>query len=396
MRRRLRGLTDRDWRVIDRALVVFLVAAAWLDVSTVSNRHGPLVLNLLVLGVMGSSLLLRRSRPLVALCVVMAGAVLTEAALTGPTDLVSGILLTVTASYSAGAHLPFRRALVGLAISAVAILTVCVIYDPRDIFFPVTFFGVVPWVAGRTIRNHTRLARELAEKAERAEHERDEEERRAIAEERRRVARELHDVLAHDLSVMVVQASAARRLLEANPAQAAAAAEVIARTGREAMTELRHLFGAVRRDEGEPLEGLPSLGRLDGLADGAREAGLPVQVRVEGQPVTLPTGVDLTAYRVVQEALTNTIRHAGRAEATVTVRYEPWEVVVEVEDDGAGPGGGDDLALGDVGGGNGLLGMRERVALYGGLLQAGRRRGGGFAVRARLPTVSTPAKEVLR
>ncbi len=210
------------------------------------------------------------------------------------------------------------------------------------------------------------------------------------------MARELHDVLAHDLSVMVVQAAAARRLVDADPDQAVASADVIARTGREAMAELRHLFGAVRRDEGEPLGGLPSLDRLDRLADRARDAGLPVQVDVEGEPVALPTGVDLTAYRVVQEALTNAIRHAGEARATITVTYEPREVVVAVEDDGVGPAGGGELALGDVGSGNGLLGMRERVAVYGGVLEAGRRRGGGFAVRARLPIVSTPSKEAVR
>jgi signal transduction histidine kinase len=271
-----------------------------------------------------------------------------------------------------------------LGVGTVIIVALCIALDPNDLFFPVTFFWILPWLAGRTIRNHTTLARELAEKAERAEHARAEEERRAIALERSRIARELHDVLAHNLSVMVVQASAARRVLDKNPLQAVEAASLIQRTGREALAEIRQLFGPVRRGDGEALSGPPSLARIDELARGARGAGLSVEVRVVGEPVALPPGIDLTAYRIVQEALTNTLKHAGSARASVTVSYEPNELVLSIEDDGEGPRDGYELS--EAGGGHGLVGMRERAALYGGLLQAGRRRGGGFAVRARLPT----------
>jgi signal transduction histidine kinase len=263
-------------------------------------------------------------------------------------------------------------------------VTLAIIFDPNDIFFPVTFFWIIPWVAGRTIRNQTMLARELAEKAERAEHAREEDERRAIALERSRIGRELHDVLAHNLSVMVVQASAARRVLDKNPLQAVEAAELIERTGREALAEIRHLFGPVRRGEGEDLSGTPSIARVDELARRARAAGLRVELRTAGEPVELPAGIDLAAYRIVQEALTNAIKHAGSAEARVTVSYEPNEVVLSIEDDGEGPRDGYELR--EAGGGHGLLGMRERAALYGGIVDAGRRRGGGFAVHARLPT----------
>ena len=264
------------------------------------------------------------------------------------------------------------------------VITVCIIFDPGDIFFPLTFFWFCPWLAGRTLRNHTMLARELTEKAERAEHAREEEERRALALERSRIARELHDVLAHNLSVMVVQASAARRILDRNPEQAVEVAALIERTGREALAEIRYLFGAVRRGEGEDLSGPPSIARIDELARRARAAGLKVEVRVVGEAVQLPPGIDLTAYRIVQEALTNSLKHAGSALASVTVAYEPGEVVLTVEDDGEGPHETDELS--DAGGGHGLVGMRERAALYGGVVQAGRRRGGGFAVHARLPT----------
>jgi signal transduction histidine kinase len=259
-----------------------------------------------------------------------------------------------------------------------------VVYDPNDIFFPVTFFWIVPWLAGRTLRNQTRLARELAEKAERAQHAREEEERRAIAVERNRIARELHDVLAHNLSVMVVQAAGARQVLEKSPERAVEAAGLIERTGREALAEIRHLFGPVRRGETEPLSGAQSIARVDVLARRAREAGLRVELRVTGDPVELPGGIDLAAYRIVQEALTNALKHSPGARARVTVAWEPNELVLSVEDDGKGPR--DDYELGEAGGGHGLVGMRERAAVHGGIVQAGREPDGGFAVRARLPT----------
>jgi signal transduction histidine kinase len=259
------------------------------------------------------------------------------------------------------------------------------IHDPTDWFWPIAIFGFAPWLAGRTIRNQTMLARELAEKAERAEHAHEEEERRAIAGERSRIARELHDVLAHNLSVMVVQAGGARRIVDKRPDQAAQVADLIERTGREALAELRHLFGPVRHGDGEDLQGPVGIDRVEELAARARAAGLSVHVHVEGERVALRTGVDLTAYRVVQEALTNTLKHGGRAQASVTVSYEPNELVLSIEDDGVGPDGSRE-ELGELGGGHGLVGMRERVELYGGLLQAGSRPNGGFAVRARLPT----------
>jgi signal transduction histidine kinase len=271
-----------------------------------------------------------------------------------------------------------------VAIGFVTIVTLSIVFDPGDVFFPVTFFWLVPWVTGRTIRNQTILTRELAEKAERAQHAREEDERRAIAIERNRIARELHDVLAHNLSVMVVQASGARQVLAKDPERAVEAAALIERTGREALAEIRHLFGPVRRGDPEALSGPASIARVDELARRARAAGLRVELRVSGDAVELPPGIDLAAYRIVQEALTNALKHSPAAHARVTVSYEPNEVVLSVEDDGQGPR--DDYELGEAGGGHGLVGMRERAAVYGGVVQAGRASGGGFAVRARLPT----------
>jgi signal transduction histidine kinase len=383
--------SERNWRVLDRLFVVALLVGFELEVVLSDNTTGPLVPHLLLGAVLALSFLWRRDRPLVTLVVNLAGGFVGTSFLTGPPDLVTAILMLVSASYSVGAHAERRQSLLGLGIAVVAVVAVAAIHDPGDIFWPVTFFCIVPWLAGRTLQNQTRLARELSEKADRAEHAREEAERRSIAEERTRIARELHDVLAHNLSVMVVQAGAARRIAERDPDAAAQAAELIRSTGRDALAELRQLFGPVRRGEGEALAGPPTLKRVDRLVARARDAGLKVEARLEGQEVRLPAGVDLTAYRVVQEALTNVIKHAGAGRVRVLVSYEPWEVVVEVEDDGRGRKGNG--ALAGAGGGHGLAGMRERVTLYGGAFQAGPRRGGGFAVRARLPTLDRSASE---
>jgi len=198
-------------------------------------------------------------------------------------------------------------------------------------------------------------------------------------QERTRIARELHDVVGHSVSVMTVQASAARRLLRPHQEKEREALLVVEQTGREALAEMRKMVGVLRRPEEAPaLAPQPSLEHLDRLVEHARERGLPVVLRIEGSPEPLPAGVDLTAYRLVQEGLTNAIKHARASRADVLVRYGDGEVEVSVLDDG--PGGGD-----GGGGGHGLVGMRERVAVYGGELEAGPRAEGGYALRARLP-----------
>jgi signal transduction histidine kinase len=384
-----RFLSERDWRVIDRLFVAFLFVGYAIEVSLADRVAGPLWAHLVLGVVLALSFLWRRERPLVTLVVNLAGAALAESFMTGPPDLVAGILMLVSAMYAVGAHSERREALIGLGLGVAAVFLLAALHDTGDIFWPVTFFCFLPGLAGRTLQNQTRLARELAEKADRAEHAREEEERRSIAEERSRIARELHDVLAHNLSVMVVQAGAARRIAERDPDAAVQAAELIRGTGRDALAELRQVFGPVRRGDADSLAGPPTLKRVDRLVARAREAGLEVEARLEGEEVSLPAGVDLTAYRVVQEALTNVIKHAGAGRVRVLVSYEPWEVVVEVQDDGVGAKGNG--ALSEAGGGHGLIGMRERVSLYGGAFQAGPRPGGGFAVRARLPTTEKPA-----
>src|SRR5215211_1898055 len=209
--------------------------------------------------------------------------------------------------------------------------------------------------------------------------------RRAVAEERLRLARELHDVVAHAISVIAVQSGVGAHVANSQPEEAAKALAAIEATSRAALTELRRLLGVLRQDgesQGD-LAPVPGLADLDALLAEVAKAGLAVRLRVEGTPSQLPAGVDLSAYRIVQEALTNVVKHAGPARAQVTIRYRDHEVMVEVTDDGRG------AAAPTVDGrarvGHGLIGMRERVSVFGGDLEVGPRPGGGFRVAARLP-----------
>ena len=238
------------------------------------------------------------------------------------------------------------------------------------------FFGVVMLGVMLLVR---RVLGDRERRVQLAERERDLAAREAVVAERARIARELHDVVAHSVSVMVVQAQAGPRLL-AEPERVRESFRSIETTGREALVELRRLLGVLRGGEEHAATApQPGLASLEALVEQVRAAGLRVDLRVEGEPAALPPGIDLSAYRIVQEALTNSLKHAGRAEAEVIVRYERAAVELEILDNGVGP------HTRVNGSGHGLVGMRERVALYGGLLEAGSRNGHGFAVRARLP-----------
>ncbi|HEY6591119.1 MAG TPA: sensor histidine kinase, partial [Actinomycetota bacterium] len=209
--------------------------------------------------------------------------------------------------------------------------------------------------------------------------------RQAVAEERLRPARELHDVVAHTVSVIAVQSGVGAHVANTQPKEAAKALAAIEATSRSALIELRRLLGVLRQD-GDPQASLtpaPGLANLEGLLAEVAEAGLAVRLRVEGAPAPLPAGLDLSAYRIIQEALTNVVKHAGPAHAQVTIRYRDHEVAVEVIDDGRGV-----AAVATEGRrrtGHGLTGMAERVAVFGGDLEVGPRPGGGFRVAARLP-----------
>jgi signal transduction histidine kinase len=255
--------------------------------------------------------------------------------------------------------------------------------------------GVLPFAVGWMLERRRALAGELTARAVELRDEQEFRARGAVVEERYRMARELHDVIAHCVSVMVVQTQAARRIASIDSEATRNALGVVERSGREALVELRRMVGALDRRSDDPADtATPGLGQLEALAGRARAAGLPVDVRVQGQPAGLPPEVDLVAYRVVQEALTNAIKHAGSARAIVTVVVGTDQLELVVADDGRGPDGaaGSERAESN-GSGHGLAGMAERVGLFGGALRAGARPGGGFEVEASIPlrtTISAP------
>jgi signal transduction histidine kinase len=234
------------------------------------------------------------------------------------------------------------------------------------------------WVLGVVLAARRSYAHALEEKTAALEAARQELARRAVVEERTRIARDLHDILAHAMSVITVQAGVGAHLMDRDPGQAAGALRVIEETGRGALQEMRRLLGALRADD-LPTEPQPGLASLDLLATQTTAAGVPVELRIEGPARPLPAGLEVSAYRVAQEALTNTIKHAPGGRARLTVRYRPRTVEVEVVDSG----GEADPSPSD--GGHGLRGMHERVALYGGVLEAGP-CAGGFRVIASFPT----------
>jgi signal transduction histidine kinase len=249
------------------------------------------------------------------------------------------------------------------------------------------FMGViaVAWVLGHFVGDRQVYAAQLEERTAELERAREELARRAVAEERLRLARELHDVVAHAMSVIAVQSGVGAHVAASRPEEVGKALAAIEATSRGALTELRRLLGVLRQDS-EPqasLTPVPGLANLDRLLAEVGRAGLAVRLRVEGTPLQLPAGVDLSAYRIVQEALTNVVKHAGPAHAQVVVGYRDQDVTVEVIDDGRGAV--TSVSDGRVGTGHGLIGMRERVQVFGGDLQTGPRPGGGFRVAARLP-----------
>jgi signal transduction histidine kinase len=240
-------------------------------------------------------------------------------------------------------------------------------------------FMAVAWTTGFVLSRRAEQAKEMAERAHRLEREQLEAAERAVGEERARIARELHDVIAHSVSVMTVQTGAVRRLLKPDQVREREALETVEATGRQALTEMRRLVGLLREQGAMPeFSPQPGMATIDSLLDGVRAAGLPVDLEVVGEPRDLPPGVDLAAYRVVQEALTNALKYAGPAHAWVAVSWGDAALELEVSNDGRGVGDGN-------GGGHGLAGMRERVSLYGGAIESGPRDGGGYVVRAHLP-----------
>jgi len=364
----------------------FLVAAeiellfnAGFDSANVPTQLSVLALSL--------PLAWRRRAPVPVTSGVMGGVLIESAVANDPMG--TAVVAALVAVWSGARHSERRTAATSLGIAVAGFWASALIPPTAGAQYVVgdglwaSGLTVGSWGLGRALRNRRLVALTLSERADRLERDQEERARLAVADERSRIARELHDIVAHNVSTMVVQAGAGRRVVERDPDKASQAFASIEGTGRAALSEMRRLLGILRTDrDGLALAPQPGLAHLDALIDRVRESGLPVELSVIGAPCPLPSGVDVSAYRIVQEGLTNALKHAGPAHAEVVVRYREGAVELEVIDDGRA---GDGEAANGKHQGHGLVGMRERVALYGGTLETGGRRGGGFAVRARLP-----------
>jgi signal transduction histidine kinase len=382
---RLRAVTDR-WG----DAVVALVLTAWtqLDLwghapATMQVVGGRGVLSVLLL-LVTLPLALRRHTPAATLLTAAGGLVLGAFLVSHSNGVPVGVFLAMLlAFYSVGAHCDDRRSpLVGaVAVAAIA---------AADLARPGTFSAsgarpgawlafAIAWLVGRDLRRRRQRVADLEDRAAQLEREREEQAQLAVAEERGRIARELHDVIAHAVSVIVVQAQAGPHLVD-DQQRVLDVFRAIESSGRDALVELRRLLGILRsEDEQLAIGPQPGLASLQSLVEQVRASGLPVELRIEGEPMHLPAGIDLSAYRIVQEALTNVVKHAADGAAEVVIRYDAHALELDIVDNGRG------RATSRNGSGHGLIGMRERVALYGGTLKTGTRDSGGYAVRARLP-----------
>ena len=377
------SLARRYW--FDALILVgvgFGLAEVVVNQGHKNGPEGPLWFDLLAMLAITVPLFFRRRFPFGA--PVAVGAAIAASSFVDGHLIPSG-LITNLAAISAFVLMGMLRdrtqAIAGLAYG-LGVAAIVIHNDPNagvSNFVFICLVDAIAWTIGLMVGHKFHEADLARGRALKAERDREERARLAVSDERARIARELHDVVGHSVSVMTVQASAARRLLRPHQEKEREALLVVEQTGREALAEMRRVVGVLRRPEESPaLAPQPTLDQIERLVENTREAGLPVDLRIEGEPVQLPAGLDLTAYRLVQEGLTNTLKHARAQRAEVVVRYEDGYVELTVSDDGRGGGNGG-------GGGHGLVGMRERVSVYGGELEAGRRAGGGFRLRARLP-----------
>ena len=387
------GTADRlllvDPRLVDGLIALALTITLQLQ-FVIGDHPGPVAVNAIGGLLLTLPLAWRRRAPLAMICVFVASAVANEALDGGlfsfpESDSPSGsspppfasLLTGAVAFYSLGAHAEDRASVIGVIVGVAGLWTTVIVsaqIDAASFLFSGGLIAVTPWLAGRTARARSlRLAAVEREQQQRT--------RLALSDERARIARELHDVVAHSVGVIVVQAEGARRVFDRDPDRAREALDSIEQTARTALGEMRGSLGVLRREgEAATLEPQSGLGDLGGLVEQARAGGLEVEIVVEGERRPLPQRVDLSAYRIVQEALTNTIKHAGQVRTQIMVRYAERKLELEVSDDGPGPS-----TNGAERSGHGLVGMRERVASLGGELHTGPGPEGGFVVRASLP-----------
>jgi signal transduction histidine kinase len=361
-------------------LVLVLVSHFFSKNSSTVHLHDPTALSVLVTIGVAVPYYWRRRAPLPVLlvsetCVVFLTVARYQTG-AGPWVLLVGV-------YTVAAWCSARERVIGAAAVLIGLTIAVVAGIPGgngvDAIFEYVVFAAA-YLFGSTMRNRRLYAEELEARANSIERQRTEETKRVLSEERLRIAQELHDVVAHSMGVIAVQAGVGAHVIDTEPGEAKKALEAISQTSRATLTEIRRLLGVLREDQGASYEPAPGLADLDRLVRDMAGAGLETHVCVEGTATELPPGADFTAYRIVQEALTNVLKHAGPAQATIVVGYEPDALRLEVLDDGLG-------AVNGRGGpgGHGLLGMRERVGVYGGTFEAGPRIGGGYRVAVRLP-----------
>jgi signal transduction histidine kinase len=391
----------RDPRVlVDLAVATVVAVLSVFDVASASaeglpgQRPADAVAYALVIA--GSvSLVWRRRTPIAVLLIVTAALVAFWLRDQGALMSVLGL----PALYAVAAHAERRRqAWWALAIACVVLLlaaSVSVLDRPEGFAYiqalSIAAFLIAAIAAGVVIRNRERIFVDTERRAAAAEADRLAEAERAVVRERSRIAREMHDVVAHAMSVVAVQAAAGREIVHANPDKAAEVFARIESVGRESLTELRRMLGVLREtgDDDASLSPQPGVADIAAAVEQSSASGVPTELVIDGSPQPLAPGIELAAFRIVQEALTNVRKHAGRsASAIVRLSYETQSLVVEVNDDGRGAA----TSLSGVGTGHGLIGMRERVEIYGGEFTSGPRVGGGYTVRAILPIVNTDTR----
>lgn len=365
---------------VDALIAAAAVAVGQIEAWTAELGEGSRIVTVLAALAATGVLALRRRQPIAAALVVLAAFAVKER-FGAEGDVVVLLVAGVVTVFAVGAREPSPRSERALLLLLAVAATGTLLSDEpavSELLFTSVVTGA-PWVAGRLLRDRTERAAMAEELAARREREAQQQARLAAAEERARIARELHDLVGHAVSVMVLQAGAAEQVAREGPEQVASALTSIQDTGRAAIEELRRVLGLLR-EEGQSgdLEPLPDLHHLDALVEGVRAAGVDLTVEVDGDPMPLPAGVSLAAFRIVQEALTNVVKHAGGARAGVRIGYRADSLSLEVVDDGSGGAPGDPT-------GHGLVGIRERAAMCGGRVQVGRRPGGGFRVAAELP-----------
>ncbi len=386
--------------LLDALLAWGIGAIAIFALIATTPRGEPVsIVSFALLLIQSAALTVRRRWPLAVYTVVGVGTAV-YAWIGEPAGSVAGLGVLI-AIYTVAAHMPLRDALVAGGLYVIGMTVSLAGFALREPVPPAVFVAdfllnllalALAWTIGVTIRTRRAYVGSLEARAALLEREREDNARLAVALERGRIARELHDVVAHNVSVVAVQAAAAERLVDDQPEAAKVAMRNVAQVGRDALAEMRRVVEVLREDEPVvALDPQPGIAELRTLIGRMEDAGLVVELSIQGEERPLPASAALSVYRIVQEALTNTLRHAGPARARVIVRYLPDALEVQVSDNGGDRRPAEVPAPATEGGGHGLIGMRERVALFGGELSAGPRPEGGYAVLARIPTVGAGA-----